>query len=103
MRHSSRSNQLRITAGIMGLMVLAMVLFSAFYIAAEADHDCAGKDCTVCACIRQCENALHGIENGKAAPSGAVTWLILILFTAVFSVTAASQDTPVSSKVRLNN
>ncbi len=103
MRNSSTSKVLRITAGIMGLMMLVLVLFSAFYIAAEADHDCCGEDCPICACIHQCENTLRGIGDGAAVRSAAVAPAILILFAAAFVIAAVSQDTLVSRKVRLNN
>ena len=103
MRNSSTSKVLRITAGIMGLMMLFIVLFSAFYIAAETDHECCGEDCPICACIHQCENTLRGIGDGAAVRTAAVAPVILILFAAAFVIAAVSQDTLVSRKVRLNN
>ena len=103
MRNSSTAKVLRITAGIMGLMMLFIVLFSAFYIAAETDHDCCGEDCPICACIHQCENTLRGIGGGVAVRSGAVAPVIFVFFVAAFVITAVSQDTLVSRKVRLNN
>ncbi len=103
MRNSSTSKVLRITAGIMGLMMLFIVLFSSFYIAAEADHDCCGEDCPICACIHQCENTLRGIGDRAAVRFAVVAPVILILFAAAFVIAAVSQDTLVSRKVRLNN
>ncbi len=103
MRNLSTSGALRITAGIMGLMMLVIVLFSSFYVAAEADHDCCGEDCPICAGIRQCENTLRRIGDGVAIQSAAVAPVILILFAAAFVNAVVSQDTPVSRKVRLNN
>ncbi len=102
MRNSSTSGVLRITAGIMGLMMLVVVVFSAFYIAAEADHDCSGEDCPICACIHHCENTLRGFCSGIAQIS-AVAPVFLILPAAAFGIAAVSQDTLVSRKVRLNN
>ena len=103
MRNSSKSKFLKMTAGIMGLILLVIVLFSAFYIAAEADHDCCGGDCPICACIHQCENNLRVIGDGTAVRSAAVVPVIHILFAAAFVITAVSHDTIVSRKVRLNN
>ncbi len=103
MRNSNTSKGLRITVGIMGLMMLVIVLFSAFYIAAEADHECCGEDCPICACIQQCENTLRGIGDGAAVKSASVAPAILISPAAAFVITAVSQDTLVSRKVRLNN
>ena len=61
----------------MGLMLLVFVLFSAFCIAAEADHDCCGEDCPICACIQMCENTLRGNKSGTAVQ---VSVLIPVLF-----------------------
>ena len=103
MRSSDTSKGLRITAGIIGLMMLVLVLFSAFYISTETDHECCGEDCPICACFLQCENALHGIGDGVAVRFVAVAPVILILLSAAFIITAVSKDTLISRKVRLND
>lgn len=103
MRNLNTSKVLRITAGIMGLMMLVLIAFSAFYIAAEADHDCSGEDCLICACIHQCENTLRGIGNGTAVKSAVVVAIVFILLAAAFVIPPELQDTLVSKKVRLNN
>ena len=103
MRNSSKSKALRIAAGIMGLMMLVLVAFSAFYIAAEADHDCCGEGCPICACIHRCENTLRGIGDGPAVRSAIVAPVILFLLAAAFIIPAVSRDTLISRKVRLNN
>lgn len=103
MRNSSKSKALRIAAGIMGLMMLVLVAFSAFYIAAEADHDCCGEGCPICACIHHCENTLRGIGDGTAVRTAIVAPVILFLLAAAFIIPAVSLDTLISRKVRLNN
>jgi len=102
MRSFNTSGILRIIAGITGLMMLVFVLFSAFYIAAETDHECCGEDCPICACVHLCENALHGFDDGAAVQSVSVVFPVLILLATAFSA-AACQETPVSQKVRMNN
>ncbi len=103
MRRSDTSKGSRIIAGVMGLMMLMIVLFSAFYIAAEAEHDCCGEDCPVCVCIRQCENILRGVADGTAAQLSFIVPVLLVLLIAGALAAAVPQDTPVSGKVRLNN
>ena len=103
MRNSSKSKALRIAAVTMGLMMLVLVAFSAFYIAAEADHDCCGEDCQICACIHQCEKTLRGIGDGTAVQCATIVPAILILFAAAFVIPAVFRDTLISRKVRLNN
>ena len=101
---SSNSSKIkRASAGLMGLLLLVIVPLSAFYIAAEADHDCCGEDCQICACIAQCEYTLHGFYGGLAVLTVAVIPLILAMFVAASHSAAAFTDTLVSKKVRLNN
>lgn len=87
----------------MAFMMLVVVLFSVFFIAAHADHDCSGEDCPVCACIHQCESMLKGIDDGMAAGF----WVIIpaIVFLSFISVAECSfaYDTLVSKKIRMND
>ena len=103
MRDSNESGIIRITAVILGLMMLVVVLFSAFYIAAETEHDCTGEDCPVCVCIQHCENTLRGIGEGISAPSSVIIPFLFVLLTTALFVTAVPSDTLISRKVRLNN
>ncbi|MBQ7562497.1 MAG: hypothetical protein IJT16_00740 [Lachnospiraceae bacterium] len=102
MRDSGISNTRRIAAGIVGVMMLVVVLFSASYIAAEADHDCAGDDCPVCVCIQLCENILNQVGDVATRVSIAAPVVFLLLFV-LFSVYSIPQETLISKKVRLNN
>ena len=57
--------------------VLAVVmLFSAVYIAVEAEHDCSGEDCAICHQIGVCENLLKslGLAGAAAAVTAAFTY-----------------------------
>ena len=103
MSNSNTTTANKIAAGIMGIMMLVIVLLSSFYSAAEADPDCTGEDCPICACIQQCENTLRGIGDGSATQSSAVIPVLLILFISALFVAEFSQETLVSQKVRLNN
>ncbi len=98
-----KSNIKKITAGIMGIMMLFVVLFSAFYIAAEADHDCCGEDCHICICIRQCENILRGSCDGTVILSAAFLPVIIVLFSVHVFVTCIFHKTLISAKVRIND
>ena len=103
MRGPNAAKAIRITAGVMGLMMLVIVLYSAVYIAAEADHDCCGEDCPVCACIHQCEITLRGAGGGAQVQLTCIIPIIPVLLAAAFLTAAIPGETPVSGKVRLNN
>ena len=98
-----RNRKIRVLAGIMGTMVLFVVLFSYFYPALEAAHDCCGDECQVCACIRECESTLRTL--GDSAVAILFVILICVVSTQFFFSTAVYfvQTTPVTKKIRLNN
>ena len=93
----------RTTVCIIAFLLLAITLFSAFYISAEAEHDCAGENCPICACILQCEKTLHHIGSSGVLQIAAVLPAILILVSAPLFSFCFSRDTLVSRKVRLDN
>ena len=93
----------RIAAGIMGILMLFIILFSAFYIAAEADHDCTVEDCPICACVQQCENTLHQMGDGIASCAAVIIPIVFLLVFIFLFAPLFSQETLVSRKVRLNN
>ena len=46
---------------ILAVALAFIMLFSALYIAIEADHDCHGEDCAICAQICACIDLLKHI------------------------------------------
>ena len=103
MLKSDISKSKRIASGVIAALMLFVLLFSASYIAAEADHDCTGHDCPICACIQQCENTLQQIGSGVATQVAvALPILFTFLLGAVWTF-CVQMETPVTRKVRLNN
>lgn len=93
----------KIVAAILGMSMLFVLLFSLFYILAEANHDCAGEDCPICACIQQCEH------NIRQMGTGIITQVVFALFAVFFVRTVEVWETNipaatlVTQKVRLNH
>ena len=97
------SNSTRISAGIIGIMMLVIMLFSAFYIASEAGHHCTGEDCPVCTCIQICKNTLHQVCPINPAPSYIILFTgILMLLTVLFEV-IRPHESLISQKIRINS
>lgn len=92
----------KIVAGALALTMLCSLLFSCFYIAAEADHDCAGENCVICACLAQCESALHRFSSAMHAGQNNLMFAFIAVAAAYLTLQAFAQDTPVSIKVRMN-
>ncbi|MBR5417675.1 MAG: hypothetical protein IK109_06540 [Clostridiales bacterium] len=97
----------RIVAGILSMLVLFIVVFSAFYVAMEAGHDCcaheAGHECPICECLEKCEAVLSVFKSISVRSVHAVFSVIVLLAIAHFESKKISPETPVSSKVQLNN
>ncbi|SFD03861.1 hypothetical protein [Butyrivibrio sp. YAB3001] len=93
----------RALAGIMVVMVLFVVLFSAIFIVSHVDHDCTGENCPICACIQQCENILHGAGGSTLFAVVAFVPVFLIFGSYIISYCIVFSDTLVSAKVRMNN
>ncbi len=103
MRNTFLKNMKKTAAGIMAIMMLLVMLSSAYFLAAHADHDCDGEDCPVCACIHQCENLIRGVGDCAAAVSAVLLPVFLTFLFLSCGIGPMIGDTPVSMKVRMNN
>lgn len=93
----------RMISGIMGFLILAVVLFSAFFLAVEADHDCEGEDCPICSVMHLCEENLHRLGSAAFSPVLIVLPALAFFIISLFSAFDITQETLVSKKIRLNN
>lgn len=96
----------RIAAGVLAFLILSVLLFSTFFIAFEAHHDCSGEDdCGICYCIEQCGKAILQARLGYGSAVRTAVSIFLFLFTAAVLHSAAvfRHETLVSSKVQLND
>ena len=93
----------RIFAVAVALLLAAVLISSAAFIAANADHDCCGEQCAVCAGIVTCVRTF-----GLAAKSLAVMAFIAVVICRaareiIFFTGREKADTPVTFKVKLLN
>lgn len=100
---NSMEKRNRKLALLLALAVCFVMLFSAFYIAAEADHDCIGENCPICYQISVCENTLKSLGYGVAVLVAA----IVLTFSAAILLsqpkTHLKQSTLITLKVQLTN
>lgn len=93
----------KLLLGIVSCILLATMLFSAFFVIAEAGHDCTDEDCQTCACIHLCEETLRQIGNGLAIILAVLISALLLYISVSLMAPCAYWQTPVSRKVRMNN
>ena len=93
----------RFAAAALAALVIVAVVTSLFIVSHEADHDCIGEDCPVCAVIAACQSTLKTLSAALAVFAAAAAWVCfaVILLTALKAV--LHSETPVSLKVRLLN
>ena len=99
MRTSGRGNIERYLAFAAAMTLLAVVLFSAFFLAVEANHDCTGEDCRICSVMACFEH----IMGGSAPAEKAVTMPAAEVLCTVICIAVIGAVTPVMLKDRLLN
>ena len=93
----------RLAAVILAALVLFALMTSLFVIIHEADHDCIGENCPVCAVISICQSTLKTLGSVSLAVAAVFACLrFTASAVAVFRITPIIK-TPVSLKVRLLN
>lgn len=93
----------KITSIFLILVLLLFLFVSTYFIAYEADHECTGEDCPVCALIQMSENSLRQLGSGASAAAAVSSLFILILVMQTCTGDSITLPTPVSRKIRLNN
>ncbi len=76
----NNSKKKKAAAILMSIMILGVLLLSVAFLIHEADHDCTGEDCPVCAMMQQCENTLSRMGTGANISVLAAFAAILSLF-----------------------
>ena len=93
----------RIISLVVAVAVIFVMLYSALYIAAEANHDCVGENCPICYQISVCENTLKNLSLAVCA----VAFAAAFTYTLCRSISAcsdfATSCTLVSLKVKLTD
>ena len=91
----------RILCAAAAVIMSAVLIFGVLFIAAEAEHDCIGEDCPVCAVISLFVNALKTLSKaGISAPLTALfSFFIILRLYYYLSVI----KTPVTLRIRLIN
>lgn len=93
----------RLAASILAVLLLVAVTASLFVMAYEADHDCVGDGCSVCAVIALCRNTLKTLCGVLIA--AAVAFACFRFAAPVLSDRRvwSCRETPITLKVKLLN
>jgi hypothetical protein len=91
----------RFAAAILAALVLVAVTASLLAVVCEADHDCIGEDCPICAAVAVCQNNLKTFSGALAVfTAAAASVYSAVIFITVFNA-SLHNETPISLKVKL--
>ncbi|HHT24737.1 MAG TPA: hypothetical protein GXZ76_04345 [Clostridiaceae bacterium] len=83
--------------------VIIVALFSMLFIFKEAEHECTGEDCFICACIKHTAQALNQLSAGwDIGQTIAVPHVFLVLISTLPVFLLVSCLSLIRQKVRLN-
>ena len=93
----------RILALVVAMAVLFVMLTSAFFIAAEADHNCDGDGCEICYQIDVCRAVLRGLALIVITAALAAVGCVALRCDFAARQEQARSCTLVSLKVKLSD
>lgn len=93
----------KITSFAVCLLVLVSLSFSAFFLMAEAHHNCTHDNCLICSCLDICQQTLHQIGSGLLPVFVMILPTIFLLFKASGYIFEEIHETLITDKVRLDS
>ena len=93
----------RSAALLLAVTVLFVMLYSALFIAAEADHDCVGENCPICYQINVCQNTLKNLSLAVSAAAFAAAFTYTLCRGISVCTDCVQSYTLVSLKVKLSD
>lgn len=93
----------RALALIIAIVFIMTMLFSAAYIAAEANHECEGEHCEVCSRISVCANTMRILSTAvfEIVATVALTYTLAIFCPKLLE--GEQVDTLITLNVKLTN
>lgn len=88
---------------VLAVLLVFVMLLSHLFVIMEADHDCAGEECHICAVIAICQNTLKAL--GDALVAAAIVFACFCFTAPILTFYRATKynETPISLKVKLLN
>ncbi len=97
-----RQRTRRLLAAVGVAFLLGIQVFSAAYVAHEADHDCCGEECPVCVQLQQCVANFHLTGSGLEEDTTIVSLPILAAVRTVPIEVLPQCRSLVAQKVQFN-
>lgn len=97
------NKKMRLGAALGAVLLAIALIFSVFFVAAEADHHCSGDHCLICQQIQACQTLLEQLSttNTASVEVAAICFFALLLLQQTQKNIVASS--PVLLRVKLLN
>ena len=93
----------KVIAVFLTVALLFVMLYSALFIAAEADHDCVGENCPICYQINVCQNALKNLSLAVCAAAFAAAFTYTLCRELLTCADCIHRNSLVALKVKLSD
>lgn len=93
----------KILAAVLCVCIAAFLVLSFAYEIKEANHDCIGHDCPICAHIQSVENSRRQLSLAVVTFGASLALLIHAITVALLHAVHFCKCSPVQLKVKLNN
>lgn len=93
----------RFAAACVAALLVFALLFSVFFIVAEADHDCCGEHCTICHQLQTCQRLLEQLSTAHSVSAGGAVLCFYMLLLVLRTQKIFAASSPVLKKVKLLN
>ena len=84
------------------LLIVFVLLFSAVFVVAYANHNCNGADCRICEQVQICLRNMNITVAASQVCAAAALWFALIVLIINGSA-AQNAETPITLKVKMLN
>ena len=85
------------------VIFVVVTFFSLFYVTKEQNHHFVDRDCPICACMHQAEQALKTLGDGFAEAVVSLAVLIIAISLIAGDFSNLVWKSLITQKVRMNN
>ncbi len=85
------------------VIFVLVTFFSLFYVTKEQNHHCVDRDCPICACMHQAEQALKTLGDGFAEAVVSLAVLIMAISLIAGDFSNLVWKSLITQKVRMNH
>ena len=88
---------------LISVIFVVVTFFSLFYVTKEQNHRCVDRDCPICACMHQAEQALKTLGDGAAEAVVSLAVFVMAIGLIARGFTNLVCKSLITQKVQMNH